>query len=457
MSNTEYKPSLSDKAIEFQVKHWQKNRQEPEQFSDRENLVVDENTKETITKEKDLPIIGEAIESTQEARNKGLLSGKEKNPFGEKLDQIVIYLFGDVHQSGSNPEKSVYYTNPNPYKLIEGILWQPKRHFIKEVVLTAFLGQDYKKGANESRLLNKMKKIAEKPGKIRERVGRIAQRLETAVEEHEDWLLEKKPTMNTDALRGTLNEITTRLRRDITEETEASRKSEATHVLLDIGDRGDTESNKGDIAFTAMEYMQNLFKMADVTKHKFKTMMALVSGNHDADINNHGEDSEKFQRELFGSQIFLQYVGDYALLSLNTNFYSSFWRYQVSQNPGGEMSQIFEEEEKRQAALIQEAANSGKKIAIFAHEEALVLQNLPLDQMNVTHILAGHTHKAAQEDLKQVNQTGENIKLVRVGTVEASDDGIVWPTSYEIHVDGSELTVESFTVSEENLDLPEYY
>lgn len=452
MSDKEFKPSFSDKVIQYQVDHWQKDRQDPSQFTQRESLVHEDGV-DTVTREKDLPIIAESVEITGAAREKGLLPSKEHNPFGEGLDQLVIYLFGDVHQSGSNPEQSVYYTNPNPYKLIEGILWQPKRHFLKEVMLTAFLGKDYKKGAKESKILKKMKKIGEKPGKIRQRVGKLAQRIETAAEEHEDWLLEKKPTMNTDTIRATFHEINSRLRADSNSD---SRKSEATHVLLDIGDRGDTESNMGDIAFTAIEYMQNIATMASATKHKFKTMMGFVSGNHDADINNHGIEEEKFQRELFGSQIFIQYVGDYALLSLNTNFYSSFWRYQVSEHAGSKMKQLFDEEEKRQAALIQEAIDSGKKIAIFAHEEALVMNNLQLDKMNVTHLLAGHTHKAVQEDLKQVNSSGENIKLVRVGTAEASDDGIVWPTSYEVHVDKGELTVESFTPSEDTLH-PDFY
>lgn len=258
----------------------------------------------------------------------------------------------------------------------------------------------------------------------------------------------------------------------------------APHVLVDFGDRGDTESNMGDIALTTLELIGSAKQVAGKAKDKFKTIMAMLSGNHDADINNHSFESELFQRELFGKPIFLQYVGGYAVLAINTNFYSSFWRYNVSlerqkfdklkekrDSVVGEVDpqidvQIeryvdffgrIESEEKRQNELIQEALQSGKKIAVLAHEEAQVIKHLPLDNSRITHIFAGHLHKPVDRDLKQKNKDGQNIRLVRVGTATATDTGVVWPKSYEITITGDNLEVQDLQIDQTSVDMPEYY
>jgi len=100
--------------------------------------------KEKTVLEEDLPIIVESLELANEAREKGYLISKDINPFGENLDQIFFYLFGDIHQSGAFPEKSVYAINHFPYKYIEGLIFQPRNHFV-ESLLVGFLGNDFEK------------------------------------------------------------------------------------------------------------------------------------------------------------------------------------------------------------------------------------------------------------------------------------------------------------------------
>ncbi len=419
-------------------------------------------------------MVQEALDETVAAKEAGLLVSKEINPFGEDLQSLVMFAFGDVHQLGSNPENSIYHRNKFPYKYIEALAFQPKKHLIESMII-GFLGRDYEALIDEINTKKGVKSFAKR--KLLDGLGE--ERVMSLMEDHEDWSLEKKPKMQVDALRVTMGSILQRIREKVREP-----EMRTPHVLVDFGDRGDTESNMGDIALTTLELIGSAQQVAGASEDKFQTMIAMLSGNHDADINNHSFESELFQRELFGRPIFLQYVGGYAVLAINTNFYSSFWRYHVSlerqkfsqlQEKRESVQEIvdprvdeqikryadfferIESEEKRQNELIQEALQSGKKIAVLAHEEAQVIKHLPLENSRITHIFAGHLHKPVDRDLKQKNKDGQNIRLMRVGTASATDTGIVWPKSYEISITGDNLEVQDLEIDQTSVDKPEYY
>ena len=427
--------TLSDKVIQLQVKYLQKNRQDPSEFTQRKNELGEE-----VVLEQDLPVVAEARDAAQQAKENGLLITQEIDPFGTDIDELVVFAVADIHQPGSNPEDSVYNRNKFPYKYIEEFIDRPIGHVMRDAILS-LLG----------------KEVAE-------------------------WGTEVKPTVKVDAFRTTLEAIRNRLLRIRAEETmQADQDKRVKHAIVDFGDRGDTESNMGDVAMTTVEYLDTVGELSDITE----LQLAMLSGNHDADINNHGFESELFQRELFGRPIFLQIVGGYALLAINTNFYSSFWRFHVEQQRGKfqelekevagneELSQNAEvqalleryrdffdklaTEEQRQQELIQQAFESGKKIAIFAHEEDQVLGNLDLGSAHVTHIVAGHWHKAAQEPTKAKNSKGEAVQLVRMGTFTMTKSGVEWPQSFELRFSGDEMTVADIPVSEQAASMSDLY
>lgn len=258
--------------------------------------------------EAELPIVKEALSATQEAKERKQIPTESYNPWGENLQQATLYVLSDAHQPGSNPEKSVFYTS-KVFKTLESLNPQSLKYKLKSI----FSG-------------------------LRGKYG-------------EDWLLEARPSLHVDALRVTLKSILSRAKTHLAADqarpsTEADQSVQA---IVDLGDRDNPESTMGDVAFTALEFAHTLEEAPELK-------VAMVAGNHDADINNHGFMQEIFQRELFEQPVILQYVGDYALLTLNTNLWSHFWRTDFNQEKAR-----FEELKKQQAANATEGTPRGKR------------------------------------------------------------------------------------------------
>ncbi|GIK84333.1 MAG: hypothetical protein BroJett025_09550 [Patescibacteria group bacterium] len=200
---TKVKKTLSDRIIEWQVKYLQRNRQPPEQFTKNVTLTrPDKGESDIPTLEQDLAVVQEARNETAAAREAGLLVSKEINPFGDDLQELVMFAFGDVHQLGSNPENSIYHRNKFPYKYIEALAFQPKKHLVESMII-GFLGRDYKALVEEINTKKGIKSFAK--NKLLGRLGE--ERVVALMEEHEDWSLEKKPKMQVDALRVTMGSI----------------------------------------------------------------------------------------------------------------------------------------------------------------------------------------------------------------------------------------------------------
>lgn len=175
-----------------------------------------------------------------------------------------------------------------------------------------------------------------------------------------------------------------------------------------------------------------------------------VMGNYEGNDPDKALYAEEFERQLFGSQIFLQEVGmDRVVLQLNSNFYDRYWYDYYAKLKGKPENKkavdILEREYALQENLIKKAKESGKKIVLICHDEDSVRTRLKYNKMNITHVIAGHKHKPEDKELVTKNVYGESIRSLTTGTALQGRPGaetVMAPVGYYISITDENVEVE---------------
>ncbi|NCN45211.1 MAG: hypothetical protein COU63_04495 [Candidatus Pacebacteria bacterium CG10_big_fil_rev_8_21_14_0_10_36_11] len=371
------KATLADRVITWMVDHWQKNKPDIKAFVGRKNEITTDNGDDLIVAEENLPVIAEATELMKARQAEGKLINKETNPLGENVKDLTMMIFGDPHIPGSELEDSPYELN-QPYRLIKKIR-------------AIFLGF--------------------KPTKDVDRDG---------------------ATETFNAFQALKQSFVNHLQ---TSSREGSFTNDSKILITNVGDSGNTEHKMGDNAFAALQLEGMRADLADAAERR-ETVMMHAQGNHDSDLNNHGLEHDWFHRELYGSQVFLQEIGDdVVVLSINTNFYSTFWHQHLERRKQGGLNEreekalaLIRQEMEKQKLLIEKAKQSGKRIVLVGHERGYLEQAMGgnLAETSVVAVVSGHTHKHENiADKKKQNLNHEVIKYLNVGAnKKAKVDGV---------------------------------
>ncbi|MFC1727677.1 hypothetical protein ACFL0Y_04095 [Patescibacteria group bacterium] len=413
--NIQTEGSFSDKAIGWAIEFDRK--WPPDHFHRRLNPDPEDDLKQI--EEQDLPVVKEARDITEQARENGRLASSERNPFGE-IDELLMFVVGDLHFSGSNPEKAIENRSP-VYQKIQAIGFQTIRQRLK--------------GKN--------------------------------------WPLEVKPIKRLQGYYSVMNAVLKALPQQLPSKPKDSSRNKMAIAIFDMGDRSNTEACMGDIALTAIEYevfrrkAEEISAEASGEDQEANIFMAMLKGTHDGDVYSRGITGEKFERDLYGSQIFSQEVGDDNLvLALNTNYASRIWlkiyereKKKVKDSEGDLKKTVgqIEKDMALQKELIQEALKSGKKIILMGHEEALLKQIIPLENSRVTHIICGHLHTAKIDSIGVRNSDGETIQRVRVGAAIGGGYGfepLRDPVGHSVVITDKKVEANSLEIPKHDKDYP---
>jgi hypothetical protein len=422
--------TLSSRGISWMVDHWQKNKPSEGFFSkgiteQTENLGGDD--EETIfLKEEDLPIVEEIIEKSKKNREEGKLINKAENPLGDNVTDLTLMLYGDAHIPGSDMKESIYELN-NPYKFFKKI-----RELFLGLVKPEYQYLTPEEVAKEVRDADAIATFNAFMA-IRKSFQRYARR---RVDLEEAGFPKKENSEKEDS------------------EKELFFTDKSKIIIANIGDIGDTEQKMGDLAYAVGQLDDMYQEIADISG--VDTTMMYSSGNHDDDQNNHGLEQAAFHRKLLGSQVYSQDIGkNTVLLSLNTNFYDTFWHQHLERRKialhdkiiragkrasgQGRTQEIIDLEkeyllEKKaladiraemlvQKKIINEALESGKKMVVVGHEYKYLKQAMGGDftKINVIATASGHGH--IQQHNKEENTHGDNIDHLVVGTNKKVKDG----------------------------------
>lgn len=377
------KPTLPDRAITWMCDAWQKIK--PGEFSTRENIVIDESSgepQERVVEERDLEVVGEVLSLYENAKEKGDLISKEKNPLGDDVKEVVMLLFSDTHLPGGNLEEEVYEKN-NPY-----VFLKKARALFLGLVNKRLRGEEGEKRSMDD---------------LREDV-----RQEDGIDSFNAFL----------ALR---NAFTRNLLKD-RGESEPDSKILVTHV----GDNVGNEQKMGDVAYSAAHLEEMREEMGKVSQRD--AVLTKAQGNHDTDLINYGLEHDAFDREIFGSQVFLQEVGDHmVILSINTNFYSTFWHEHLERRKSQGLDkreqaalEAIRKEMETQKQLVEEALASGKQIILVGHEKGYLEQAVGgFEDSNVVAVVSGHTEMHSYEE--KTNKKGRKVHYLNTGADKKVD------------------------------------
>lgn len=377
---------------------------------------------EDFLKTKDLPVVGEALEAVDHARKVGGLVMDGENPIGkarararvegevakegieeERVERLFLFVYGDVHQPGSEPEKEATVRSPFYSKLLR-------------------FGRDQRERAAKD----------------------------------ESWALEVRPRRLAEGWLSIRLTILANLKLvgDFLKGSESA-KGGAAVAILDVGDRCGTGSDIADVAFSTVEdatfRCEVEYAARGATGNTELTVQQIkAKGNHDVDLRNHPFSGE-WQEQLYGSQTSLQEVGDtHLVLTIDTNLYDPFWQEYAVKLEGDprfkEYLEYMRELRQQQDDLIKKAADTGKKIILVGHDEGLMRKAIDLKKTRVTHIISGHAHEASRKEFRQRNIEGKRIQRIRVGGTYRGVPGredIRVPVGYavEIHPGASEEVV----------------
>lgn len=449
-------PTPRDLLISTLVALFERNKQKPGTFTDKINKVIVElfkggevvSSTETLVPESELPVVNELNEVLSRAKREGFYPDSSAiNPFNrtaehpnlpESFSKSRWVFFGDIHQPGADPSEAAVLRN-------KFYRWLQEHHPRQ---LAANIANKENSKLPESEQLS-----------------------------DESWNFEGEGV----ARKLGFNVLKEAVRRDVVENFKKD-KADVAVVMVNIGDNGHTESSAGDLALTLLE--QEQFRV--VTSDEIGQHVPLVSqtGNHDTDTQNHGLEQDFFIRESLGSQIFAQEIGNTTVvLSIDTNFYSSFWRKDVlkrirflrrqqkrlekSKKSGSnqvevsrleswcqkqeETLDLIEKDYVRQKQVIEFAKNSGKNIVLTGHDGEYFEEAVgPLSETKIIVTASGHTHDFGKsEDIlnidgKPIQQVVVGTKLEDVDSVEHSP--VQMMRGWSIQVEANESREDTVTI-----------
>lgn len=439
------KTTLSDRVISWMCDHWQKIK--PGNFRDRKNIVVNQNGEKSqlrVVEEKDLEVVHEVVTLYETSRETGKIVNKEKNPLGEQLNDLMIIFFGDTHLPGGNLEEEVYEKN-EPYiflKKVRAILLGLKKELQQQISVVEQEPREFlalKKALKnlKDRLLTSYQILTSGDEK---KIVQWQVNIATEIENLRAEIREDDGVTVYNAFNALKNAFI----RTIKTTTDSFDPKNSPKVLMaHLGDNISNEQKMGDVAFSAAQLEAERNEIEQ--RSGLATILTKTQGNHDTDLINYGLEHDAFDRLLFGSQVFYQEVGeDLVVLSLNTNFYSTFWHQHLERRKLALQhrieqvaSMVGDSEEKVrlqaindrelvslaairvemlcQLNLVAEAQNSGKRIILIGHERGYLEQAFggKLKDTNVVAVISGHDHKHSQT-LKK-NNYGKTVHYLNVG------------------------------------------
>jgi len=385
---------------------------------------------EEFLKTEDYPIVGDTLEKVWKERQEGNIANTSENPFGH-LDELDLFVYGDLHQSGSDPRKSALFRSVYNILLrigknqVEAFKRYARLKFTKGEKRKEIKGEEAEEQEEGKVTIHERKTFAIDNWALNVRARRLT----------EGWLALRM------ILYHNLEDISKKIRQA---EREPGVRHDALGVI-NLGDNCGTESDIADVSSTGDEIIDLGNRLRDRLKQfsgrLIKVVQVVLPGNHDEDLNNHPFSGD-FLRKLYGSQSFLQYVGnEYVILGLNTNLYDTFFIRFKEELEGDPRFMIYllyvKQQEEEQRCLIEEAIASGRKIIVFGHGGGEIMKAIDVTKARVTHVIHGHTHTPGIKNLNQRNSYGEVIGEAIVGATLQGIPGwekVCYPVSYSIHI-----------------------
>ena len=328
--------------------------------------------------------VNEALEKVHSECESGCIVSRVENPFGQDIDRLTMFVMGDTHIPSDDPRREALNRSPL-YKTMQDIGVQSLKQRGRNRSYTA----DNKDQSNDS------------------------------------WALQEKPRYLVDGFNVLKEHLKAEVKRVVQGQSSDNDQPKSALAIIDLGDRTGTDALMGDVAFTALEFMQLRQEAENQARYfggnkDIHVPIALLQGNHDDDPNNHPLKGV-FERQLYGSQIFAQEVGeDTILLSINAEPFDPLYQQEISKlkdNPDfEEYFRLVETEMRQQQELISWALEQNKDIVLLTHDENLAKKLIDFSNSRITHIVCGHTHKATEQTLSEKNVAGNSIRLIRVGS-----------------------------------------
>ncbi|MCC6711117.1 MAG: hypothetical protein IT416_02070 [Candidatus Pacebacteria bacterium] len=441
------KTTLSDKVISWMCDHWQKIK--PGNFRDRKNIVVDETgtgPQPREVEEQNLEVVADVVSLYENSRETGKIVNKEKNPLGENLRDLMMVFIGDTHLPGGNLEEEVYEKN-EPYiflKKVRAVLLGIKREVKREIEVAREV-QPSEFLAIKTAIKNLKDRLVVSYKTLVSGDNQAINQLKIKLAGEIDILrAEIREADGIDAYNS-FNALKNAIVRTVKTATDSSDPANSPQLLLaHVGDNISNEQKMGDVAFSAAQLEAERNELEQETG--LKTVLTKAQGNHDTDLINYGLEHDAFDRLLFGSQVFSQEIGDdLVVLSLNTNFYSTFWHQHLERRKVAlqrRLDQVAglvgESEDKaklqainerelaslaeiraemlKQVQIVEAAKKSGKRIILIGHEQGYLLQTLgqKIKKSTVVGVVSGHDHR--HKYVQQKNKHGETIHYLNVGS-----------------------------------------